>query len=74
MTTLNLGRVRPVWKGDWTSTATYLAFDFVRYTYQQITSRAPSLITGFCSARKAEKAIQVARAVWAPREVKGPEV
>lgn len=32
MTTLNLGRVRPVWKGDWTSTATYLAFDFVRYT------------------------------------------
>lgn len=32
MTTLNLGRVRPVWKGDWVSTATYLAFDFVRYT------------------------------------------
>lgn len=32
MTTLNLGRVRPVYKGDWTSTATYLAFDFVRYT------------------------------------------
>lgn len=32
MTTLNLGRVRPVWKGDWSSTATYLAFDFVRYT------------------------------------------
>lgn len=32
MTTLNLGRVRPVWKGDWTETATYLAFDFVRYT------------------------------------------
>ena len=32
MTTLNLGRVRPVWKGDWTSTSTYLAFDFVRYT------------------------------------------
>ena len=32
MTTLDLGRVRPVWKGDWTSTATYLAFDFVRYT------------------------------------------
>lgn len=32
MTTLNLGRVRPVWKGDWTASATYLAFDFVRYT------------------------------------------
>lgn len=32
MTTLNLGRVRPVWKGDWVSTSTYLAFDFVRYT------------------------------------------
>lgn len=83
MTTLNLGRVRPVWKGDWVSTATYLAFDFVRYTdgnvYLAVQDVPANYIpssqtsTGFCSARKAEKAIQVARAVWGPRVVKGPE-
>lgn len=31
MTTINLGRVRPVYKGEWSATATYEAYDFVLY-------------------------------------------
>lgn len=31
MTTINLGRVRPVYKGAWDAVATYEAYDFVLY-------------------------------------------
>lgn len=31
MTTINLGKVRPVYKGQWSATATYEAYDFVLY-------------------------------------------